>query len=357
MSAPTAKAPWGLRFAIRFLSVLFGLLFYWLLGFFMSDIATMEGPDREAIDAQYVDAAKLEQSAVLAAEIKALRTRIQNAKTNRTNLMEQRKKFEADANMLKKVSPDEREAIKTAREKYLAKGTEIDEVNELIRVTDLEEQKKQAASRTLESELSTQRQAARREYGLQYQAHRMKVAACKLAVLIPILLVTVFLLMKRRRTPYAPAFWAPTVATAIMALSVMHDHFPRKVFKYLLMAICLALVVRVLVAIIRKITKPPRDWLLKQYREAYERFLCPVCEFPIRRGPLRFAYWTRRRVKHLTRPESGESADEPYTCPSCATALFDKCPSCNGVRHALLTACEHCGEVTEEEAESPVSAD
>jgi hypothetical protein len=361
MSAPTAKAPWGLRFSIRFLSILLGLLSYWLLGFFMSDIATMEGPDRSAIEADFVDAAKAEEAKVLAAQINALRTRIKNAQTNRKNLEAQATNFKNKAEILDKrpsLSPKDRDVRDDATEKFLAKRTEIDEVNELIRTTTLDEQKLQASSQTLDTELGQQRQKAQREYGTQYQAHRLKVAACKLAVLIPILLITTILLVRRRGTPFAPAFWAPTIATALMSLSVMHDHFPRKVFKYLLMAICLGIVLRVLISIIRKITKPPRDWLQKQYREAYERFLCPVCEYPIRRGPLRFVYWTRRRVRHLTRPEAGDAkADGPYTCPACATTLFDTCPSCDGVRHALLTACEHCGNPTEEpEAESAEGA-
>ncbi|MFT5129089.1 MAG: hypothetical protein ACI8W8_002709, partial [Rhodothermales bacterium] len=51
MPAPTAKAPWGLRFSIRFLSVLLGLLCYWLLGFVMRDIAGMRGPDFNEVEA------------------------------------------------------------------------------------------------------------------------------------------------------------------------------------------------------------------------------------------------------------------------------------------------------------------
>jgi uncharacterized protein YfkK (UPF0435 family) len=364
MSAPTAKAPWGLRFSIRFLSVLLGLLCYWLLGFVMRDIATTRGPDWETVEAEFVDAAKVAEARTLERQIGDLRRKLKNEQTNRGNIEKDSASHENTMSrllaMLEKrqnLSPQEQEAFDKATAYFLAKKQQISVLNESIQKMTLREQELQAASQALELELARQRQPARGEWEKRRQAHRIKVAICKLAVLIPLLLISALLLARRRGTPYAPVYWAPAVATALMVMAVMNEHFPARVFKYVLMAICLGLVLRVLVAIIRKITKPPKDWLQKQYREAYERFLCPVCEFPIRRGPLRFVYWTRRRVKHLLRPESGDApTDEPYTCPACATTLFDSCPSCKGVRHTLLPACDHCGQANELETESAEGA-
>jgi predicted RNA-binding Zn-ribbon protein involved in translation (DUF1610 family) len=93
---------------------------------------------------------------------------------------------------------------------------------------------------------------------------------------------------------------------------------------------------------------PKPDWLLKQYREAYEHFLCPACNYPIRRGPLRYLFWTRRTLRRLRIPtQAGAQADEPYTCPACGTVLFEECPSCHAVRHALLPVCSKCGAARE----------
>jgi hypothetical protein len=102
--------------------------------------------------------------------------------------------------------------------------------------------------------------------------------------------------------------------------------------------------VRVLIYLVQAVARPNRDWLVRQYREAYERFLCPVCEYPIRRGPLRFLFWTRRTAKKLPQSGSEASAERgPYTCPVCATRLYEECPACHEQRHSLLPACEHCG--------------
>jgi predicted RNA-binding Zn-ribbon protein involved in translation (DUF1610 family) len=107
---------------------------------------------------------------------------------------------------------------------------------------------------------------------------------------------------------------------------------------------CLAVVLRVLVYLLKMIAFPKRDWLLKQYREAYEAFLCPICDFPIRRGPLKYMFWSRRSIRKVRIPPLPQAeAEEPYTCPMCGYALFEKCPTCQAIRHSLLPACEKCG--------------
>jgi hypothetical protein len=115
--------------------------------------------------------------------------------------------------------------------------------------------------------------------------------------------------------------------------------------QYILIAIAIALVVQVLLYLLRMVVSPKKEFLLKQFREAYERFVCPVCEYPIRRGPLRYAFWTKRTIRKLILPEpSGHATnDDPYTCPACGVMLYEKCPVCGGVRHSLLAYCEKCG--------------
>ena len=73
---------------------------------------------------------------------------------------------------------------------------------------------------------------------------------------------------------------------------------------------------------------------------------------PIRTGPRRFLYWIRRTV-HKTIPPQASSGqplqDEPYSCPSCGTTLFEDCRQCGHSQHSLLPHCSHCGEGSEDE--------
>jgi predicted RNA-binding Zn-ribbon protein involved in translation (DUF1610 family) len=132
-------------------------------------------------------------------------------------------------------------------------------------------------------------------------------------------------------------------------LVVVHEYFPAIYFRYLLIGTSLLFTIWLLVKLVRMIARPHANWLLKQYREAYEAFLCPVCDFPIRRGPLKYLSWTKRTIKRLPMPTSA-SGNEPevaYTCPMCATRLYEECSHCHGIRTSLLPACSHCGDVKE----------
>jgi predicted RNA-binding Zn-ribbon protein involved in translation (DUF1610 family) len=179
--------------------------------------------------------------------------------------------------------------------------------------------------------------------------HQLTLAALKLAVLVPLLALGVWLFVKKRNALYAPLIYGFGLAVIVRVALVMHEHFPRRYFKYILVVIALILVGRILIYLLRAVAFPKPDWLLKQYREAYEHFLCPVCSYPIRRGALKYLFWNRRNLRKLVFPATaGPLPEEPYVCPVCSTRLFEECESCHHVRHSLLPSCDHCG------AEKPV---
>jgi hypothetical protein len=172
------------------------------------------------------------------------------------------------------------------------------------------------------------------------------VAAIKIGVLTPLIVLGGWLFARYRSSPYAPMVYAFGVAVLAKTFFVMHEYFPSEYFRYILILSALAVIGWLLARLLSIVARPSRDTRLKQYRESYDAFLCPVCQYPIRRGPLRFMSWTPRSLRRASKPLVGVS-DEPYTCPSCATALFEKCTNCGGTRHALLPACEHCGAAKE----------
>jgi hypothetical protein len=205
--------------------------------------------------------------------------------------------------------------------------------------------------RELDRTLDEKREPIRNEWQALLRAHDMKMAVLKLAALAPLLLVAAWLFLKKRGGLYAPLIYAFGIALMAKVSLVMHEYFPTVYFKYVLILACIVVVIRLLVYLLKMIAFPKHDWLLKQYREAYEAFFCPICDYPIRRGPLKFMYWTRRSIRKLQMPPGTQTeAEEPYICPMCATKLFEECPACHAIRHALLPACEKCG------AEKPGSA-
>jgi len=171
------------------------------------------------------------------------------------------------------------------------------------------------------------------------------VGAVKLAVLVPLMAVALALFIKKRSGPYAPPVYAFGLAVLAEVLQVIHEHFHTGYFIYILLLAAIAVVVRAIIYLVKVMRSPSAAWRLARYRQAYATFLCPICGFPIRRGPMKFMVWTRRSLKEppapTTLPEA--RAAEPYTCPSCGTRLFEECATCHAIRHALLPACERCG--------------
>ena len=149
------------------------------------------------------------------------------------------------------------------------------------------------------------------------------------------------MIIKKRVSIYFPLFLAFGGATLFKVTLVMHEYFPKRYFKYIVITVLLLAVARLLIYFIRVVAFPKARWLTKQYREAYERFLCPVCEYPIRTGPRKFLFWTRRTATKIVLPKEAPK-EEPYSCPACGTPLFEECTECHNIRHTLLPHCQRC---------------
>jgi hypothetical protein len=250
----------------------------------------------------------------------------------------QRLSLEQDA----ELPPEQQQAFVDSQQLFLDNQQKDQQLTETIvqlneRLNDLRDQQ-----RVNEADLETQREPLREEYDRQLRAHRLRMATWKLSLLVPLLLITTVLLFVLRNAVYVPLIYALGAATLVKTFVVMNRYFPARYFKYVLVASSIAAVTSVLVYLLRNRAHPSRDALLKQYREAYETYFCPVCRYPIRRGPLRFAFWSRRSIRRIAVP-TDTSNDPPYTCPACGTTLFEKCTDCGATRHTLLPACVGCG--------------
>lgn len=353
------KGPWYARFLITVFTVLFGCLTYWLLSFVMQDIGSWPGPEWAELEEQMLDPALLKQSRELAKQIEAtqreiaaqrerqqtLRDSTTNSQTTMNQLLEfQKLRLEKDV----KPSPEEQQALAESQTRFLANQQQYQELNADIAQRSEELRKLEEQARENEAALEKAREPVYEEFQRQEEAHRMKVGLVKLAVLLPLLIVGVVLFLKLRDSIYVPLVYAYGIAVAVRVFWDMNLYFPRRYFKYVLIMTFLAIVTKLLITLVRAKANPHREWLMKQFREAYEAYFCPVCDFPIRRGPLKYLFWTHRSIKKLKVANTGQAEPEtPYSCPSCATRLFEECGNCHGIRHSLLPTCEKCGATRE----------
>jgi len=351
-----SRGPWMHRFVIGLLSVVLAILVFWLLGFILDDIGALPGPVYQEVEKRHLDQQLVSQQKDVQEQIADLKRNIDDQRERQRILsdstagsqrtMNQLLEFQR-LNLEKGVKPsaDEQQALAESQTLFLANQKRYQALNEDIatlteNLRSLEEQR-----RGIESTLAEQRPPAREEYNELRRKHNIKMAFLKLLVLVPLLLIAVVVSSKKRGSIYVPIIYAAGLALVCRVFLVMHEYFPRRYFKYILLLALLAVVLRILVYFLRMIAFPKKDWLLKQYKEAHERFCCPVCGYPIRRGPLKYAFWTRRTAKKLGIPEmpSGAAADEVYTCPACGSKVYEECESCHSVRHAFLPYCEKCG--------------
>ncbi len=350
-----SKGPWTHRAAIWLFAAAQCVLVYWLLGFVVNDIGSLEGPSYQDIEARMLKRTLIEQREKLTEQFAENKRQVANQEERQRLLRDSTDNSKQTMNQLlefhrlsleKGVEPNEAEqaALAEAEQRFLANQQQYQELN--ARLVELNEAQRtfKEQERELNATLAEAREPIDAEYRRLELWHQMKLAGIKLAVLVPLLVVAMVLFVKRRQGSYGPMIYAFGIAVAAKVTLVMHEHFPERYFKYILILVSLALVLSILAYLLRRLAFPKPDWLLKQYREAYERFFCPVCDFPIRRGPLRYVFWSRRSIKKLSFPHTESQPDEPYVCPLCSTQLFETCAGCGATRHALLPTCVHCGQ-------------
>lgn len=354
MTDTLPKGPWFSRLLIRLLTVTLGVLVYWLLGFLTGDIRAIKGPDFQEIEARVVPASLRAEAKDLQEQLDRLAREIEGHQETRALLADSSRNLQQTINQLlelrkaglernAELSEQDRAHFAATLNLFLEQQRKYQELSQVAADLVARQQDLKAKLEANGRAQEIAREPARASYQSRMESHRLRLAVWQLTLLLPVLALATWLMFRGARSPFQPVFLAIGLATLLKVGLVMHEYFPRKYFKYILIAALILTVGRFLVHQIRRLTRPQRDWLLKQYREAYERFLCPVCEYPIRTGPRRYLFWTRRTVNKLVVPVGAEQAAEAYTCPCCGTGLFAKCTSCGAIRHRLLPHCASCG--------------
>ena len=361
MNAKYSRGPWTHRLLTYLFTALLGVLFFWLLGFVLSDIGNLDGPSFADLEAEMLDGSltrKIDELQIQLADVqrriateRARQTLLRDSAANSQTTMNQILELQR-LNLQKDVTPsdEEREALAESQKLFLETQRQYQTLTDVVSKLSEQQRTLQNDLRLTEGALSKAREPVNKRYRERFEGHRIRVACYKLLVLAPLLVVAAWLYVKKRNGTYWAIVYAFGLSVLLKSLQVMHEYFPREYFKYVLILAILVAAMRILIYLLRSVAHPKQDWLVKQYREAYEAFLCPICTHPIRRGPLKYMSWTRRSIRRVVQPLDAAMVsvdDEVYTCPACSTQLYRACANCGNIRHALLPACEVCGDVVE----------
>lgn len=348
------KGSWWQRFAVRAFTTLFAILTYWLLGFLLEDIESMPGPTYEKIEKYYLNNEMLNEQNELSQKISKLSEQINNQKEQQKNLADSSKNLQETMTQLvelqklslhkgSELSKEKQANFTLTLNTFLDNQKSYQQLSQTISEMLAKKQELVHDKEQTEQQLEKQRAPARQVYQQQTDTHRLKLAFYQLAILLPLLLLAAYFFAKKRTSIYFPFTIAFGAAVLTKVAMVIHAYFPSQYFKYILTLSLLLTVALLLIRFIRAVAFPKLQWLLQQYREGYEQFLCPKCAYPMRIGPRRFLFWTHRTVHKMLVPVHTEAKDEIYTCPSCGHSLFEECATCHQVRHSLLPHCIHCG--------------
>ncbi len=344
------------RLFIFAMSIILAVLLFWLLGFITKDIGSLKGPDFSAIRKKHVNAELEQKSQSLNSDLDRTKGSIHNKQQQQVILKDGTDNLQNTINQLLSIQKlnverragfpaEQQQTLTDSQSMFLENQRQYQALSKEIAELTLQQQELEEELASVSKTIRGQTTQAQAEYRQLLSRHRLKIAALKLAVMIPIFVICALLFTKKRSGTYGPIVYATFLAIFARISIIVHEYFPRKYFKYIAMLVVIAIVLRLLVYVIKRIIAPKKDLIIRQNQEAYDKGVCPVCGKPIRIGPLRFAVSNKRRsvivvpVKH----QAEASIQEIYTCPSCGTELYEKCDKCGDIRHSLLPFCEHCG--------------
>lgn len=351
-----ARGTFWMRAGILLLAVLFGVLVYWSVGFLLDDIKVFKMPDREAFFESHLDHSLSQRLDVLEMQLRDLDNKHELLTQQRGFIKDSSSSLQVIVDNLFKLKNRDQELIRTDQfAQVLAALDKIIAIQDSYKTTADEYLETTNAKHEIQKEIAAikkrierNRNAVNKMYSDRVRRQQIKSTIFRMLFLLPLVLISTLVFVKKRGSIYRMIYVSSALAIYIKTAMVIHERFPSRYFKYILTVCLLCVVGWGFGWVIRRLVRPKLDTLLKQYRQSYERFLCPVCEYPIRRGPRKHLYWTRRTVNKtalISDVSACDEDDKPYACPACGTQIFEVCESCGDLRHSLLPNCEKCGAV------------
>src|SRR5262245_58240686 len=283
------KGPWGYRLLVWGAAITLGVLCFWLLGFVLDDLDTWPGPDYQKLEMEMLDQRLVADANDLAQQIAETRRAIERDTKRQQVLRESTQEAQRTMNQLldfqrlgieKGVtpSPEEQRALADSQRTFLDNQQKFQELNQQIATTEERRNELDTRDRETQVRLAEARKPIQAELDRLLRQHSWRMAAIKLGLLLPVLLVAAGLFLKWRTSIYAPAIYAFGAAVMIQVGLVIHDYFPTRSFKYVLIGAALGVVLKVLLYVVRLLAYPKRDWVVRQDRVAEAARVCSVID-------------------------------------------------------------------------------
>ena len=342
------KGPFAQRFFIVTLSIVFGILLFWLLSFVTDDMRRIPGPHIADSEKQFIEASLRTQQKKLTDQLKSITRNINNQNQQQKIIKENISSLEKFIDQLLRIQsaslekglafPEEsRQTLRESQARSLKDQQKRQDINQTISNLTTEKQQLETQKSSLDKQISEQKKLADKHYYKLRKKHNIKVASLKLSILLPILLIASWFMLKKRTGTFGPLVYAAFLTIFLQVAIVIHSHFETEYFKYIALLVIIAVVLKFLIYLLKNLAAPKKDFLIKQYQQSYDKGVCPICAKPIHFAPLAFV---RKKIKY---PPAKEPEPTEYACPSCGTNIYEKCQSCDSLRHSLLPFCKNCG--------------
>ena len=335
-----------------FLSILLTFFFYWLFSFVIDDMRDVSGPRLSQYENKYVDSRLESQRKSLVNSKQLTERKINNYKRQQNIISSNINSFDSTIRQLSNIKQniikqneneyEKIEIINNSLQMFLESQRKYLEHNQKIHDLLAQKYSLQNKIENIDRKLDDQRDTARQEYSKAQAKHKFYVAVMKISFCLLLIAVATFSLYKKRKSNYNFIFISLFLAACIISYQVMHSIFPNEVFKYVMIVSLIAVLISLIIYVVKINIQPSLHKLQKKYREAYEKFVCPNCGFPIRMGPLMFLPWMKSFIKNNS-ISNYEGKLVPYVCPNCNTNVFEKCNFCGDICFSLLPGCQSCG--------------
>jgi hypothetical protein len=220
------KGTWLQQVSIIFSSLILAVLLFWLLGFLTKDIGSLPGPDLHKVQAKYVDDQLVKRQDSLKEKLDIIKENIRNKQEQQRILKDSTDNLQNTINQLLSIQKQETEKGVTLSEQqqqilaesqamFLENQRQYQALNRQVGEMTSEQRQVEKELASVTKEIYRQNAQAQDEYNGLMNKHRLKVAALKLAVMVPIFLISAWFFTKKRSSTYGPIIYAAFAAIFI----------------------------------------------------------------------------------------------------------------------------------------------